>query len=117
MAALETLTRAIEAENTFEFMEGVSDRYSPSPFTLKTAADAMLLDHLGYTFQIRPVRFFREDAVAVLAIEWRYGRSHRQTGLISWENGYGEFRFEREDGRWKLAAQTGDPLFEAPSPF
>lgn len=116
LAALEALTGAIESENTFAFMERVSDRYAPSALALKAEADAMLLDHLGYVFHLRVTHFRREDQEATMIVEWRYGRSHRQTGLFGWENGIAELRFIHEANRWKLLAQAGDRLFEAPPP-
>ncbi len=116
LAALESMTRAVETENTFAFMDQVSDRYSPSPLILKSAFDSMLLDHLGYTFHLRTTHFHREEDDALMIVEWRFGRSHRQSGAITWESGQAELRFRRENGAWKLFAQTGDPLFEAPRP-
>lgn len=116
LAALEALTGAIESENTFAFLERVSDRYAPSPLALKAEADAMLLDHLGYVFHLRVTHFHREDWEATMIVEWRYGRSHRRTGLFEWKNGIAELRFIHEANRWKLLAQAGDRLFEAPSP-
>lgn len=112
LASIDAMTNALELENSFEFIEHVSDRYDPSKFDLKARVDAGLGDYMGYAYHIRPTRMNVDGDIAIAIVEWRLGRNHRQTGEIQWLNGQAELHFSRENGVWKLAAQYGDPLFD-----
>ncbi len=107
---LETMTRALEREDVFACMEHVSERFVPSKLSLKVELDDGLASFLGYGFHTLVTRCHVEGTEGTLIVEWRRGRSHRETGVYDSADGVTELKFTREDGAWLLVQQNGDAL-------
>ncbi|HBW46924.1 TPA: hypothetical protein DEF17_03190, partial [bacterium] len=106
-----SMTQCIEREDSFSFLDFVSDRYVPSRDMMKMNIDNGLNEFYGYSYTLLSQRINVENEEGVIVINWRRGRANRSSGEHEVTDGITELKFTLENGNWKLIQQNGDELF------